>query len=170
MLVNSFAEAQTESWRAVAIAQDANSFVEVGWITREDQGPYQAHPFRLAVTRGNRNYRPKWDVNLRLAQMHEFKVHDSNDDGDWSFAYDGIAMGDMSASADQGESITESERNCTSDSLFAEFRNLSKCAPDQGCGWSAYGGLRQYIDTANGSNPYDFCWVGPRAYDVRQSC
>lgn len=107
-------------------------------------------------------------ITLTFGAFHELKIHDSNGDQAWSFAYDGHALGDKSLSLVWGLSVTESERGCTADSMYAHFKSLNKCN-NIGCGWVNYGGLTEYIDEPSG-NGYNFCWQSPTRYDVYTSC
>jgi hypothetical protein len=88
----------------------------------------------------------KYPVDLPANTDHEFKAHDQDSDRWWSFAYDGSTMGNEYVDMPYGYPLSESERACTSDSLWAHFYNLKRlqCV---GCTWVAYSSLSQYIDT-----------------------
>lgn len=162
--VNSFGSGQFQSWRAVAIIQSSNNFAETGWITWPG---FQAHPYRTWMANGvldDDNI--EWGINLALDQFHEFKIHDSNGDQSWSFAYDGNALGQKTLPLVWGQAVSESERGCTADSLFAHFKEMNKCSGIN-CSWVNFGGLTQYIDNASG---YSFCWRSATHFDVQASC
>lgn len=81
--------------------------------------------------------------------------------------YDCLAyMGDEFVNMDWGTPITESERGCTNDSLFAEFRSLNT-VPCTTCPWQAYQSLVEYINT---TSDYRFCRFSNTRYKVQQAC
>lgn len=100
--------------------------------------------------------------------MHEFKTHDQNGDKYWSFAYDGNPLGNEYVNMTSGMTVSESERGCTTDSLWAHDSGLSKLNAVNGS-WQPYGALSQYIDTPTQNN-YDFCRVSNTEYYVKQTC
>lgn len=165
VLVNNFSSNQYESWRAVAILKNSSNFAEAGWFTDEsvDQGH---HPYKTWVTDGVPHEVDFNTVNLSGGANHNFKVHDQNHDHYWSFAYDGNPMGNEFVNMDWGTPITESERRCTTDSLYAHFLNL-KTIPCTNCAWQSYQSLSQYINT---TSDYKFCKVSNTEYWVKKTC
>ncbi len=65
-----------------------------------------------------------------------------------------------------GTPISESERSCTTDPLWAHVRALSKIDRVGGA-WTSYGSLSRYIDTASG---YDFCRISKTEFYVKKVC
>jgi hypothetical protein len=165
ILVNDFSSHQYQTWRQVAVVENSNNFAEAGWSWIEGYGQY-AFPMKIWVDNGVKSWVYFNQISLARGFRHEFKVHDSDGNWYWSFAYNGNEMGNEFVSFSNGTSLSESERWCTSDVLFAEFRELQKCQ-GQGCGWTDYGGLSQYINT---TTDYRFCWKSKTAYDVRGQC
>ncbi|MGH2752744.1 MAG: hypothetical protein ACRDK3_18025 [Actinomycetota bacterium] len=102
---------------------------------------------------------------------HDFKVHDSDNNGFWSFAYDGNPMGNEqpNPNLENGTPVGSAERHCNQDSMFAEFRSLEKCH-GEGCGWTDFNDLSLWKDTDSGVDDYDFCKINDRAFDVRNTC
>ena len=167
VLVNDFASNQHRVWRAVGLIKDPNNFLEAGWVLRVDIfGNQSKHPYKtwrdLGVTReeiiGN--------VTFAAGTTHEFKVHDQNGDQQWSFAYDGNAMGNEPMAMTQGLPVTESERRCTTNSLKADFTHLNKinCV---NCSWTAYDDLQKYINT---TTDWKFCRRSATRYEVLKTC
>ena len=164
--VNNFQQNQYDSWRQVSILLNSNNWAEAGWFSTLGGTP---HPFK-SWKNGGVFGEQHLSANLSTDMSHEFKVHDANGNRHWSFAYDGNAMGDEFVDFNVGESISQAERNCTSDSLFANFRNLDRitCV---GCTWTNYQSLYQYVNSTPGSgNAYEFCRLSNTGYNVRQSC
>lgn len=165
ILVNNFASAQYMSWRMVWILKSSNNNAETGWQVQEALGNQDAHPFKTWVTDGVKDSYTA-SVSLTKGQLHEFKVHDQNGDKNWSFAYDGNPLGNHYVNMSSGTPISESERNCTSDSLYARVTSLSKINSVNGS-WTPYGSLSQYVDTAT---DYNFCRVSNTEFYVKKTC
>lgn len=171
--VNDFPAAQSRSWRSVAVVRaDFEYIAETGWILDSDYDQL-AHPYRTTKLAG---FQPQTiralGVNLSKGVNHSFRVHDNNGDQTWSFAYtdnsgNWQALGDLAVSFNNGLSLTEAESRCSTDILFARYRNLNKL-PQSNSSWTPYDGLSQYID-ANGGI-YDFCWLSKTSYDVKDVC
>lgn len=165
VLVNGFSSNQFRSWRSVAIVKNINNFAEVGWVTDElfGQGHY---PYKSWVTDGVANSSVSLSANLSTGVTHNFKVHDQNHDNYWSFAYDGNPMGNEYVNMDSGQPRTESERDCSTDSLRAHFVNLKQigCA---NCAWSPYSDLSQYV---NNTSDFKFCKISVTEYWVKNPC
>jgi hypothetical protein len=149
----------------VAIIQDGLNLIEVGWF-REEAEDNQAHPYKTRVENGVSTTWKSVQIDLSTNAFHEFKVHDANADNLWSFAYDGNPLGNEFSSVDLGTPVTESERRCTNDSLFAHLRYL-KVLKITGGTWEQYLSLFQYMDSAP---DYRFCRISTTEYKVRQTC
>lgn len=73
----------------------------------------------------------------------------------------------LPVSFNNGLSLTQAESRCSTDILFARYRNLSKL-PEANTSWTTYDGLSQYIDLNGGI--YDFCPLSKTSYDVKDVC
>lgn len=139
--VNDFSVAQSRTWRSVAIARaDFEYIAETGWILDSDYNQL-AHPYRTTKIAG---FVPETiralDVSLSKGVNHSFRVHDNNGDQSWSFAYtdnngNWQALGDLPVSFNNGLSLTQAESRCSTDILFARYRNLSKL-PEANTSWT----------------------------------
>lgn len=168
--VNNFDNHQFDSWRSITAWQNSNNNAEVGWFTAEYTGDQKAHPYKTRVNNSiatTIEY-PGQDITPR-DDFHTFIVQDLNDDNQYVSSYDGNTLGDpwfVSADVSVTESQTQSERRCTSDSLWSEFRNLQY--------YNANGNNVDWADKVHNSSinkaPYQYCNVGPAAYDVKQNC
>ena len=168
VLVNNFNQNQHRVWRAVALLQSGNNFLEAGWVLRVDIfGDQHQRPYRTWVNLGIPSEVIIGDVWFTPGTTHEFKVHDQNGDQNWSFAYDGIGMGNEAMSMTWGLPVTEAERGCTDDSLKADFSGLSKINCDN-CSWTSYDDVEKYIDTTGGE--WKFCGRSKTRYEVKQTC
>jgi hypothetical protein len=165
--VNNFTEEQHWTWRMVWIFRTSNFNAEAGW--QLDSGVNQgAYPFKTWVNNGVVRSETLWGVWLTKNLFHEFKVHDQNNDHNWSFAYDGSAMGNEFVNMDWGTPIDESERGCVDDSMWAHYKNLNNIGCIN-CGWQTYSSLSLYIDSPT-SNDYDFCRISAIEFKVQQTC
>lgn len=167
VLVNNFSSNQHEVWRAVALLQNGNNFLEAGWVLTvplfSDQ---RQRPYKTWVNLGVAQEEIIVNVWFTSGTFHEFKVHDQNQDQSWSFAFDGNAMGNESMSMTAGLPITESERRCTDDSLKADIKNLDKINCEN-CSWINYEDVERYINTTNN---WKFCKRSDTRYEVLQNC
>jgi hypothetical protein len=166
VLVDSFGSYQYQTWRAVGVLKNSSYFAEAGWLTAEVAGNQGHHPYKTWVNNGVVNTVIYVGAELSTGTNHEFKTHDQNHDHYWSFAYDGIAMGNEFVDMDWGMPITESERACTTDSLYAHFLALQaiRCT---NCSWQAYHSLSQYVDN---SPDFRFCKISSTEYWVKTTC
>jgi hypothetical protein len=168
--VNNFTSHQFNTWRAVAILRGSNNFAESGWFTSETASDQLAHPYRTWVNDGvptTNNYN-----NISLTPRdayHQFKVMDSNGDKMWEFWYDGSQMGNPKAvNMSSGDPITEAERQCTTDSLWAHFNSL-KSIRASGGGFKAYSQVVFYVNNTTGVT-YLWCYDSSTSYHVKQTC
>lgn len=164
--VNNFGQNPYDSWRAVGIFLNSNNFVETGWFqTQNDNTP---HPYKTWKSGGVIDSVDFYGIDLNDDAFHEFKAHDQNGDRHWSFAADGNPLGNEFADFSLGDSRSSSERSCTSDSLYANFRQLNRISC-VGCSWLPYESLYQYKDTPM-TNDYDFCRLSNTSFDVGINC
>jgi hypothetical protein len=163
--VNNFGTNQHHTWRMVWIRFNSSFNAEAGWgiDSQTNQG---AHPFKSWVQNGVFQNTTLTGVNLTKDAFHTFKVHDQNHDHNWSFAYDGNAMGNEFVNMDWGTPIDESERDCGNDSHWSHHKNLKNIGCTN-CGWQPYTTLQQYIDTAS---DYSYCQISTTEFQVKQSC
>ena len=165
ILVNNFTTHQYQTWRMAAVVENSNNYAEAGWSQIEAYGS-NAFPMKVWVDNGVKDWQYFTGVSLSRGVRHEFKTHDSDGNWYWSFAYNGNSMGNEYVSFSNGVSVTESERWCTTDVLFAEFRSLQRCH-GASCGWTNYQSLVEYI---NNTNDYKFCKLSTTSYDVKGQC
>lgn len=166
--VNTFAANQNRTWRAVAVLKNASNFGEAGWfLDAITYGNQLKHPYKTWVSNGVANTMDFAGVSLSSG-MHEFKTHDQNHDHAWSFAYDGTAMGNQTINMDWGDPVTEAERDCTNDSLIANFTGLKQIGCTN-CGWVAYNALSRFINSTT-LNPFVFCKDSNTQYHVKVAC
>ena len=77
-----------------------------------------AHPFKTWHSNTQVGSDTFENVNISRGNLHDFKVHDSNGNNYWSFAWDGNALGNQNLAAlDSGIPIAASEAQCTADSI-----------------------------------------------------
>jgi hypothetical protein len=93
-------------------------------------------------------------------------VHDQNHDHQWSFAYNGNAMGNEFVNMDWGTPLDEAERRCTSDSLRANFKTLENIGCTN-CGWQPYSSLKMWVDQAS---DFNFCKISNTEFWVKATC
>jgi hypothetical protein len=110
IFVNAFATDQHYTWRMVWVYKNGNNNAETGWALYSpvDQN---AHPFKTWHVDGELRSTTPYDISLSQNGYHEFKTHDQNGDESWSFAYDGISLGNEYVDMTTGFPISESERN-----------------------------------------------------------
>jgi hypothetical protein len=166
VLVNNFTQSQHANWRAVALIQNGNNFLEAGWVLDVIFGNQGQHPYKTWVNLGVAHETDFLGVTFAGGTTHEFKVHDQNTDQSWSFAWDGTAMGNETMSMTQGLPVSEAESNCTDDPLKANFTNLNKINC-QNCSWVAYLNVERYINTTTN---WKFCRRSNTRYEVLQTC
>ncbi len=167
--VNNFGSHQTTTWRAVAVLGTYSNFAEVGWVTEESAGDQLARPYKTEENDGIAHTTRFPNRTLTQDAMHTFSVKDINDDNDYDVAVDGDPLGadlHVTINPDNSTSETQTERQCTSDSLWTQFRNLqffrSTGNPSD---WAD-----KAEDTATNHSPYDYCTVSPNAWDAKQTC
>jgi hypothetical protein len=172
ILVNDFGGSnQHQTWRQASVFQNSSNLVEAGWFVQAsfDQIP---HPYKTFVNDGQSSTVRFTGINISVGPLHNFAVKDPNDDSLWRFLFDGSPLGtDSFASVSNGHAsaLAESERFCTDDSLFAQFRSLQYIkVKNQGDVWINW--LGPVGGTHGDVSPYQFCSVGQTAFDVRQSC
>ena len=169
--VNDFGDHQFDTWRSVALLRGSNNFAEAGWFTSETAGDQLAHPYRTWLNDGVLGWNNYNNIDLTPRNdYHAFKVVDSNSDGNWEFFYDGNQMGspkpvDMPSGADP---LSESERKCTTDSLWAHFDTL-KSVRTSGGAFQDYSQVVFYINNTSGSTYY-WCYDSAASYHVKQVC
>ena len=146
-----------------------NNFMEAGWQTQAvyDQ---QAHPFKTEKDAGVVSSVVLSGINLPQNAFEAFRVVDANDDNVYQSYYGNNQIGvnnTVTINAGSSFAISESESTCSSDSLWAEFREL-RYISNQG------GSLVNYVDVLErvdlNSGPYQFCRRGSTSYDVKQTC
>jgi hypothetical protein len=165
LYVNSFGSShQYHVARNVVIWQNSNNFAEAGWVILESINQLM-HPYKTWVNDGvvRTTY---LSADFGGGTNHTFKVHDENGDRYWSFAYDGNAMGNEYANFPYGNAVSETERWCTSDSLWAHAYNLQNLTYINGS-WANWAANSKWADTAS---DYDFCWMSKTEYYAKQTC
>lgn len=170
--VNNFGTNQHQTWRQTNVFQNSNNLVEVGWFVQAniDQVP---HPYKTFINDGEASTVRFTGINISPRDsLHTFAVKDPDDDSVWRFLYDGSALGvDQFVSISNGHANASagSERNCTSDSLWAQFSSLQYIkVKNQGDQWVDW--LGPIPATVGDVSPYQYCSVSQTAFDVRQSC
>jgi hypothetical protein len=168
VLVNAFGQDQTNTWRSVTVWQDDMFSAEVGWFVKSSYDQYP-HPYQTRVNNGITRTVDRADLSvLPQGILHTFKVHDQNHDHQWSFAYDGNALGNLRVDFDWGRPLFEAERKCADDSLYAQFRTLQQVGCTN-CGWSPLTSLSMWVQNPI-SNFYYFCLISTTSFDVKQVC
>jgi hypothetical protein len=168
--VNDFDTHQEHTWRSITAWQNSNNFAEVGWtLNAAYYGDQLDHPYKTRKNNGVvSEMRPAVSLSPR-DELHTFSVKDINDDNQYQSYYDGNEIGSswfVSIDPSLAESQTQSERDCTADSLWSQYRNLQY--------FSSGGNGHDWADKTNNDNtnnsPYNYCNVGAAAYDVKQTC
>jgi hypothetical protein len=171
IFVNNFGSNQHQTWRQASVFQNSSNLVEAGWFVQAsyDQIP---HPYKTFVNDSQMSTVRFTGTNISVDRLHDFAVKDPNDDSWWRFLFDGSPLGtDNFASVSNGHAFAnaESQRYCTDDSLWAQFRSLQYIkVKNQGDQWGNW--LGPLGGTSGDVSPYRFCPVGQTAFDVRQSC
>ena len=136
---NAFAGTGGHSYRSIrsmGVARGENNLTEWGWM--QENQTYIV--FR--VVRVNGDYRERrFNFGPSPNSDHTFKVHDSNADYIWSFAYDGAGIENVTTNMRKGLAYVASEVHCRQDSAWAHFWNLDSCA-NIGCAWRGW----RYMD------------------------
>lgn len=138
---------------------------EVGWFWDPSDAPLP-RAYKTWVNAGVATAVSSTQNIANLNVLHNLKVHDQNRDHQWSFAWDGNALGNQFVNFDWGTPVDESERCNHADSLYARFTKLRQigCA---NCGWVAYSGLVKWVDNAS---DYSFCKISSTNFWVKQVC
>jgi hypothetical protein len=167
VLVNDMTQDHSHNtWRSVLVWQNNNYSAEVGWYsdTSDDSAD---HPYKTWVSDGIPHTQSFGNVVISPeGEQHTFKVHDQNGDQQWSFAWDGNALGNQSVSMTEGLPLNESERCNNSDNLWAIFKDLQRLACEQ-CGWQDYSNLSKFV---NNTSDFKFCKNSATDFRVKQSC
>jgi hypothetical protein len=169
--VNNFDQYQWQTWRSLAVMQNPSNYAEVGWETSDySNSDQKAHPYKTKNNEGTQQTVrfQTYDISPRDS-LHTFRVRDTNDDNHYTSSVDGTALGIdwwVSLDASNSNAITEAERNCTADSLWAQVRNLQFYNND--------GNPVSWHDKQSNSHapfgPYQYCFVSDDAFDVKQNC
>jgi hypothetical protein len=166
VLVNDLSQdANHNVWRSVTILQNGNYSAEVGWYSDTDQNRL-AHPYKTWVNNGI----PHTDTDpsniLPLDDLHWFKVHDQNRDRDWSFAWEGNALGNEHVAMSSATPVDQAERCNNSDTLWSHFTELQSLACES-CGWDPYNDVKKWVDN---TADYRFCRIDSDTFRVKQVC
>jgi hypothetical protein len=169
--VNNFDSSQYNTWRSIVLLRSSSFSLEVGWTLNEnDAGDQKAHVYRRWVNDGVVRH-THWygqEVSPR-DDYHAAAVKDPNHDKDWTFLFDNDAYGDdeyVNISGTQGVFISEAESWCSTDSLWAHFKDIKFLRGDGA--WIDPGTLSGYT---NNTPNYSLC-IAPSltAYHVKQNC
>lgn len=168
--VNNFDNHQYNTWRATGVLRGSNNFAEVGWYTSESAGNQQAHPYHSWVNDGVPHPVNHPGINLTPRDdYHSFKVVDSDGDKKWEFFYDGNPLGsEEEVNMTAGDPLNQSERSCTTDSLWAHFNSL-KSVRSSGGAFQDWAQLNLYIEVTHGVD-YLWCYDSSTSFHVKQSC
>ncbi len=168
--VNNFNTNQFETWRAVAVYQNSNNLVEVGWYTGGGTPDQKAHPYKTRVVDSvphETNF-PNIDIAPR-DDFHSFYIQDVNDNNHWNAWMDGSALGtDDFATLTNSASfpVTEAESFCTDDNRLAHFNSLKVIDHVNGS-FENYGSLDYFVEVL----PWKLCpFQSVVRYDIQQNC
>jgi hypothetical protein len=167
--VNSFANSQYQTWRAVGAFRNSNNFAEVGWYIQESDFNQRAHPYNTWVSDGVLSSFDYYFSDVPQSGYQMFNLNDKNNDKYWSFFWAGNQLGSneyVNMSGPQAIALTESERYCTNDSLLAHFNSLQFIKTVNGP-WMNYTNLAYYIDT---TTDWNVCLRTVTSYDVQMTC
>lgn len=169
ILVNQFSDNhQWSTARLVAVAESNNDYLELGWTQQESRGG-TPEGYRTWATNGQLVAIQYKNAGLTRGARHEFRIHDSNDDNYWSTAINGTpwATNDLLLSwLNNGWSLAGSERLCSMDSAYGEFRVLQKCQA-AGCSWTDWNYQTVFSTT---DAEYQRCPLSITSFDVRLAC
>ena len=169
-LVNDFGSNQDHTWRATGVWQNSNNLAEAGWFVNSGTNQ-MAHPYRSYRISGVLTDVHYPSINLTKGAFEAFRVVDPDDNNTYQFYYGNNQMGsnqiNVPLNAGSSLAVTQSESECSGDSLFAQFMELKRIATQNGS-FVPYTQVIQYISLNPGV--YNYCPVATDAYDVRQTC
>jgi hypothetical protein len=179
ILINSITYSQLNTWIARSVfvwggGLDSNgkflNDVEVGWIGNTSGHTNPTLYFEWVDRGTDSHVRYSSDLTNDIGANHGFKVQDANGDKIWTAYYKSSTQAFDSSPVmnfNNGEAITNSERNNTCDTQYAHFNNLKTCNTHNPCSWSVYGNLQCFAIT--GTTDYKFYKISDSEHYVQNN-
>lgn len=162
-MVNSFSQQQYLSWRSIGVWQNSNNFAEAGWGQDASISTSNHYPYRTVMDAGIKSSFHLYNVELGTQDRY-FNASEESTNHWWQFFYSGNAIGTHQyISMINGIPVSESERDCSSDSLYSHAYDLNFCS-DSTCTWRSWNALSIFVGP---TSDYYWCPSGQTSYWVK---